>query len=44
MVTGFESSFYNDISHISGYLQSIASELTTIRKMLEAKKWEKWKL
>ena len=38
MVTGFEASFYSDISRISGYLQSIASELTTIRKMLEAKK------
>ena len=37
MVTGYEQGYYNDISRICGYLQSIASELQSIRKMLEVK-------
>jgi len=37
MVTGYEQGYYNDISRICGYLQSIASELQSIRKLMEDK-------
>ena len=38
MVTGYEQGYYNDISRICNYLQSIATDLEQIRKLLEAKK------
>ena len=37
MVTGYEQGYYNDISRICNYLQSIASELQSIRKLMEKK-------
>ena len=37
MVTGYEQGYYNDISRICGYLQSIASELKSIRVIMEKK-------
>ncbi len=39
MTNGYEQGYYNDISRICGYLQSIASELQLIRKTLEGSKW-----
>ena len=38
MVTGYEQGYYNDISRIVGYLQTIASELKSIRMSMEGKK------
>ena len=38
MTNGYEQGYYNDISRICGYLQSIASELQLIRKTLEGSK------
>ena len=38
MTTRYEQSYYSDISRICNYLQSIATDLEQIRKMLEGKK------